>query len=146
LRLVGFYRSAGAVGVFLLTALACSVPAERTIVSDFFAASRLRDLTALSRFATVVFEPRERGTVTEFTIRSVTAERRVGDMRVKDVSIIASVNEPDGQVVEKPLVVTLQRRTSSPPATTGTKVPDLYGGWIVTAVKDAPAFPALPRS
>jgi hypothetical protein len=141
LRLVGFCWRAGAVGVFLLTTLACSVHPEQTIVSDFFAASRLRDLTALSRFATVVFEPRERGTVTEFTIRSVTAERRVGDMRVKDVTIVAPVNEPDGRIVEKPLVVTLQRRTSvassAPPATTGRKVPDLYGGWMVTGV-DSP--------
>jgi hypothetical protein len=136
--------------VFLLATLACSVPPEQTIVSDFFAASRLRDLTALSRFATVVFEPRERGTVTGFTIRSVTAERRVGDMRVKDVTIVAAVNQPDGRVVEAALVVTLQRvasvASSAPPATIDKKVPDLYGGWIVTGVKDAPASPAFRRS
>jgi hypothetical protein len=135
--------------VFLLATAACSVRPEQTIVSDFFAASRLRDLTALSRFATVVFEPRERGTVTEFTIRSVSPERRVGDMRVKDVTIVAPVYGPDGRVVDKPLVVTLQRRTGTLPrgrSATGRTVPTLYGGWIVTGVMDAPAFPATRRS
>jgi hypothetical protein len=149
LRRGDFSRKAGTISVFLLAALGCSLPPEQTIIRDFFAASRLRDLTALSRFATVVFEPRERGTVPEFTIRSVSDERREGDMRVKDVTIVASVNAPDGRVIEKPFVVTLQRPTrtaSSAPAGAGSRTtPDLYGGWIVTGVTDAPVSPASRR-
>jgi hypothetical protein len=115
-------------------ALACSVPAEQPIVSDFFSASRLRDTTALSRFATVVFEPRDQGTVPSFHIRIVSPEASVGDMARKDVTILATVRTPDGPVVEKTLVVTLQRRGTS-------DLRQLYGGWIVTGVRDA-AVPA----
>ena len=39
----------------LLTLVGCGPVAERTLIEQFFAASRLRDLTALSKVATVVF-------------------------------------------------------------------------------------------
>ena len=43
-------------------------PQERSILDRFFSASRLRDQTALSNFATVVFEPLEQGIVTDFDV------------------------------------------------------------------------------
>ena len=121
---VGFLVAAG-----LVTLPACSVPPEHVIIRDFFAASRLRDLTALSRFSTTVFEPRERGTVSTFEIERVHAERTEGDSIVKEVMVDALVRQPDGQTVEKPLIVTMRRPkmvVESPP---------LYGGWKVVEVK-----------
>jgi hypothetical protein len=124
------WRRFSAVVVAATLAQGCSVRPEETIVGDFFAASRLRDLTALSRFATVVFEPRERGTVAVFSIRGVSAERVEGRIPVKDVVIDASVRDPAGNTARKVLVVRLERRGSAPEG------PSLYGGWIVTGVTD----------
>jgi hypothetical protein len=117
----------------------CTVRPEQVIVGDFFAASRLRDLTALSRFATVVFEPRERGTVATFTIRAVSPERGEDGGPVKDVTIEAPVRAPDGTTVEKALVVSLQRRGG----TNGGARP-LYDGWVVVGVTEHQAAPPPP--
>jgi hypothetical protein len=114
--------------VCVLTLAACSVPAEQPIIRDFFAASRLRDFTALSEFSTTILEPRERGTVSRFEIEHVEPERTDGDSIVKEVSLVAVLRQPDGQTVERPMVVTLRRPQ---------KVVDdrpLYGGWKVVAV------------
>jgi len=97
-------------------AIACSVPQERSVLDRFFSASRLRDKTALSNFATVVFEPLEQGIIIDFEIIRVSAE--IDD--AKTVTISAPVKRPDGQVVEKTLDVTLERRA---------------GRWIVTHVE-----------
>ncbi|MQA30675.1 MAG: hypothetical protein GEU82_12705 [Luteitalea sp.] len=118
---------------------ACTVHPEQTIVGDFFAASRLRDLTALSRFATLVFEPRERGTIVTFTILGVSDEHSEGGLQVKDVAIDATVRTPDGETVQKPFVVRLQRRGRD----SGAEPPAIYDGWIVTGVTDGPASPPL---
>ena len=45
-----------------------SAASERALLDQFFAASRLRDRTALARFSTVVFEPRTDGIVEEFVV------------------------------------------------------------------------------
>jgi hypothetical protein len=120
--------------------VACSVPPEQPIVSDFFAASRLRDTTALARFATVVFEPREQGIVTSFHIERVTPERAAGDMQVKDVVVMAGIRLPSGDLIDRRLTVTLEkRRNDEDPGAP-------YGGWIVTGVRDAPRPGAAPRS
>jgi hypothetical protein len=134
-----------AASVSALMALACSVPPEQPIVIDFFAASRLRDLTALSRFSTVVFEPHENGVVSRFDIEDVTPERRQGDMRVKDVTVRAPVRLPDGRIQDEVIVLRLQK-PERPRAAPGT--PALYDGWIVTAASasERPASRATPRS
>jgi len=128
----------------LLSAVAlaagCSVPPEQPIIADFFAASRLRDTTALARFATVVFEPRDQGIVASFEIENVSAERTAGDMRVKDVLVRAVVRDREGRSGERRLAVTLQKRRSADDPH------PLYGGWIVTAVRDAEGSRAAPRS
>ena len=72
--------------------LACTVPREQSVLDEFFGASRLRDLTALARISLVVLEPREGGTVGQFTIRSVSGIERVplrGDDPVVERSLLA---------------------------------------------------------
>jgi hypothetical protein len=121
-------------------AAACSVPPEQPIIADFFAASRLRDTTALAKFATVVFEPREQGMVASFEIERVSAERTAGDLRLKDVLVQAVVRDDQGRTRVRRLTVTLQKRRDADAAHAE------YGGWIVTAVTDAAGSRAAPRS
>jgi hypothetical protein len=56
---------------------ACSSPnaSEENLVRQFFRASGLRDSQTLSNFATVSFEPKTEGTVTDFEVTSVSPER-----------------------------------------------------------------------
>src|SRR5262245_43819113 len=59
---------------FFLAVCACAGcwnAREHALLDQFFAASRLRDLTALRNISSVVFEPREQGTVLSFAIKSV---------------------------------------------------------------------------
>jgi hypothetical protein len=71
--------------VLALTAIDCSGASERALLDQFFAASRLRDRTALARFSTVVFEPRSDGIVEEFVVTAVTPERQLaGDGAADD--------------------------------------------------------------
>ena len=97
-------------------ALGCSVPQERSILERFFEASRLRDRTALSNYATVIIEPLEQGIVTDFDVLRVSPGRH----GTKAVTIDARVKLPDGRIVDKTVSVTLERRD---------------GRWIVTDVE-----------
>jgi hypothetical protein len=128
-----------------LTLSACG-QSERPILERFFGASRLRDLTALQPVATIVFEPLQQGIVRTFEITGVSPERSEGEAIVKDVTIEAPVALPDGQTVQKTLVVTLSRRA----VRMAPDVKDIRGGssnlWIVTAVRDAGASRPVPRS
>ena len=95
---------AAALAALLLTG--CSVPAEQPILQQFFAESRLRDLTALQKFSTVVFEPRTDGIVRAFEIVGVsplagTTER---------VSVKADVAAPDGTMRSETIDVILDHR------------------------------------
>jgi hypothetical protein len=101
------------------TGIACTPPPEYGILQQFFSASRLRDTTALQNLATVVFEPREQGVVTDFTIRSVTP-RRDGSRELKDVTISAKVRSFAGSTLQKTLIVTLQQ---------------VDGRWLVTQIR-----------
>ena len=113
------------------TAIAsCSPRAEQPILGEFFHASRLRDRTALQKLATVSFDPAVHGMITNFAITSVDA-RHDGGRTVKTVAISAPVKLLGGQVVQKNLIVTLER--------TGER-------WIVTSITGAPAAPSTPRS
>jgi hypothetical protein len=123
-----------AVTVAVVALAACS-GAERSLLERFFGASRLRDTTALQSLSTVIFEPREQGIVRTFEITGVTDERVEGQSLIKEVTIEAPVILPDGQTAQKTLVVTLQRSRVE----TG-------GRWLITAVRDAGAFQAVPPS
>lgn len=117
-----------------LTLAACAAP-ERPLLEQFFAASRLRDTTALQSIATLVFEPRQDGIVRTFEITSVTPERWNGRKATKDVTVAAPVILPNGETVQKTLVVTLERAG-----------PDGSARWLVTAVRDAAASRSAPPS
>ena len=123
-----------AVAVSLLTLMlaSCSAAAERALLTQFFAASRLRDLTALHDVATVVFEPATDGTVRSFDLLSVDVTRAPGGEAVaKELSISAPVRLPDGRTVVTTLVVTMQHG-----------LPDSdqrWGGWMITGIKAGPA-------
>src|SRR6185295_17386924 len=106
-----------------LAAIGCSTAAEQSILNQFFAASRLRDITALKNIATVVFEPATEGIVTSFEITKIEPHSNGGELVSESVSISAPVKVPSGRTVQKDLVITLQRRT---------------GQWMVTAIADAP--------
>jgi hypothetical protein len=102
---------------------------EQLILDEFFSASRLRDRTALQRMATVVFEPRDQGIVTDFRITGVTEERDRDGARVsKNVSLIARVKLPSGQIRDRNLAITMQ---------------SAGGRWTITGVA---MFPPSPRS
>ena len=108
----------------VVTLDACAGAAERPLLEQFFGASRLRDRTALQTVSTTTFEPREQGIVRTFEIIGVTPERLEGPNLVKEVTVEAPVILPDGQTVQKTLVVTMQRAGGENP-----------GRWFVTGVR-----------
>jgi hypothetical protein len=75
------------------------------VLDQFFAASRLRDLNALEKVSTVIFEPRQDGTVLEYDITTITKT----DQDTEEVLVSATVRMPSGRSVRKPLLVTLKR-------------------------------------
>ena len=85
-----------------LTVVSCGAAADRVLLEQFFAASRLRDLTALRKFSTVVFEPATDGIITNFEITDV-VERGTS----KEVTISAPVRMFDGRTVTKHFSVTV---------------------------------------
>jgi hypothetical protein len=114
-----------------LAVIGCSTAAEQSILSQFFAASRLRDTTALKNIATVVFEPGTQGIVTSFEITKIEPYRNDRELVSETVSISAPVKLPSGPTVQKDLVITMQRGT---------------GHWIITAIADAPPRPGSPST
>src|SRR5688572_5296244 len=64
-------------GVAAAALTACSSPnaSEENLVRQFFRASGLRDNQTLSNFATVSFEPKTEGTVSDFEVTAVSPER-----------------------------------------------------------------------
>ena len=83
--------------------------------------------------STVTFEPLQQGIVRAFHITGVTPERVEGQTVKKDVTIDAPVILPDGQTVQKTLVVTLQHARGD-------------NAWMVTGFRDAAASRQVPRS
>ena len=123
-----------------LTLLSCSAPAEQLLLTQFFTASRLRDLTALRNVATIVFEPGVDGVVTSFDVtRVATAQGSDGQVVSKEVSISAPVRLPDGRTVSKHFVITMQRGLPGSDQ-------DRWGGWLITAVNERSASASTPPS
>ena len=73
---------------------ACSSPnaTEQNLVRQFFRASGLRDNQTLSNFATVSFDPKTDGTVSDFEVTAVSPER-TEPLRVLELS--KALNEAD---------------------------------------------------
>ena len=84
---------------------ACAGAAEHAVLERFFTASRLRDFTALESVSTVMFEPRQDGTVLAFDIARITPT----GADVEEVLVNATVHLPSGRTEPRPLVVTLRR-------------------------------------
>ena len=82
---------------------ACSNAREHALLDQFFTASRLRDLTALRNVSSVVFEPREQGTVLSFEIKSIEGISAGSKL----VRVDAQVRRPDGQIAREMLLVTI---------------------------------------
>ena len=61
-----------------------------------------------------------------------------GDLATKDVTISATVRQPNGQSTQKPLVVTMQRAVLK-------ATPEISGRWIITNVKES-GVPAGTKS
>ena len=117
----------------------CSSAEERTLLAQFFAASRLRDLTAVHNVATLAFEPATDGIVTSFEIMGVTVVKATeGQAVVKDVLIAAPVRLFDGGTVSKTFIVTMQRGLPGSDQSRS-------GGWMITAFKAGPASPSTPQ-
>ena len=112
----------------MLGVVSCSNVAEQAILDRFFAASRLRDTTALQQFSTVTFEPRSQGIVTRFDITASGREQHNGDLVTKEVTISAPVELPSGQTSQRTFVVTMQR--AIPKGDKG-----IAGRWIITGIK-----------
>lgn len=108
--------------VFLLALflVSCSTSVEQPLLTQFFAASRLRDLTALRKLSTVVFEPATDGIVTSFEITGVKK-----DAASEEVLLSAPVKLPDGRVVVKQFAIAIQ-------------------GGLVTAISERPAAASTP--
>jgi hypothetical protein len=58
-----------------LSACSSANASEENLVRQFFRASGLRDSTTLANFATVSFDPKTEGTVTDFDVTAVSPER-----------------------------------------------------------------------
>lgn len=65
-----------ALGPVALLVTACSRPPEQQLLTQFFRAARARDNTTLAMMSAVSLDPREKGTVEDFTITSVSPETR----------------------------------------------------------------------
>jgi hypothetical protein len=129
-------RALGACLAASLICWSCAGDAERTLLTQFFAASRLRDLTALSNYATVVFEPATDGMVTSFDVVGITViQASDGQASVKNVLISAPVRLFDGRTVPKTIAVTMQRGLAGSDQSRS-------GGWMITAFKAEPASPS----
>lgn len=108
----GLARARGAAVALAVSLLGACVAhgREQVLLDRFFAASRLRDRTALEQVATVIFEPREQGIVTTFTIIGVSELAPAGRTPARQVTVSAPVRLPDGHVSTRRIVLVLERR------------------------------------
>jgi hypothetical protein len=60
----------------VMTAVACSRPPEQQFLTQFFRAAKARDNTTLAMMSAVTLDPREKGSVEDFSITTVSPEAR----------------------------------------------------------------------
>ena len=158
-------RSVIAISIATIGAVACSSSPEAAVLEQFFAAARLRDNTALASFATVTFEPRIAGIVTEFDVTDVTAETRTAftrqavseardDAKTDGLIVRLSMNirpdvditKHDGQLGSKELTIEAPVRLPAGGIVRRTLIvtvqhavlkadPEIVGRWIVTGLR-----------
>ena len=149
----------------LLSALAvasCSHAAERPILNEFFAASRLRDMTALRKLSTATFEPTSQGIITSFeiiavgpdqhsfeTARTLASKSSLVELSVDTLRHRVELKQYDGDLVTKE--VTISAPVKLPNGQTAQKTlivamqrailkgdKEIVGRWIITGVKTLP--------
>src|SRR4026209_720410 len=59
-----------------LLVISCSRPPEQQFLTQFFRAAKARDNTTVARMSAATLDPREQGTVEDFSIENVGAEKR----------------------------------------------------------------------
>jgi hypothetical protein len=59
-----------------LLVIGCSRPPEQQFLTQFFRAAKARDNTTVGRMSAVTIDPREKGTVEDFSIENIGAEAR----------------------------------------------------------------------
>jgi hypothetical protein len=148
----------------LMALSACSAP-EEPILERFFAASALRDITALSNFSLIVFEPTVDGIVQRFTIDRLGPEQRrsLSQLSFSTVAPLVrlSVDDPSfrpddssvpiGEIVTKQLAISAEVKlpngqTVRTPLSVTMERAVLAGGqrvgqWVITGVKNASDAP-----
>ena len=163
------------VALSALSVTACASTPEEQVLTRFFEASRALDSTALSRLATVTFNPRTDGSIQLFSIAGRGPEQHVAatdqdreastrslsaatgqevdvanaaiEIVTRQVTLKADVRSPDGVVTPAVLTATLRRAIAT--QKTGATV---EGRWIVTRLQRAPdartshAASSVPRS
>jgi hypothetical protein len=161
--------------IIALAGIACAATREEQVLTRFFEASRALDSTALSRLATVTFNPRTDGSIQQFSIAERGPEQRsritdrereaasrslnaaagqemdvssvAVDMVTREVTVKADVRSPEGIVAPGMLTVTLRRAIA-----TQKNGATVEGRWIVTRLQRAPdartshAGSSVPRS
>lgn len=65
-----------AIAPFVIVATACSRPPEQQFLTQFFRAAKARDNTTLALMSAASFDPREQGAVEDFTIATVSEEKK----------------------------------------------------------------------
>ena len=162
-------------GIIALAGIACAATPEEQVLTRFFEASRALDSTALSRLATVTFNPRIDGSIQLFSIEDRSPEQRVSatdqerdaatrslsaatgeevdfasaavDIVTRQVTLKADVRSPEGVVAPGVFNVTLRRAIAI--QKNGATI---EGRWIVTRLQRAPdartsrAASSVPRS
>jgi hypothetical protein len=93
-------------GCAWLLLAACGVlTLEEQLLQRFFEASRLYDMAAVEKVATVVLNPVTDGIVQDFTVTKVE-----GNDSKRTVTVSAQLRTSDGRVAARTLVVTLEHR------------------------------------
>ena len=101
---------------------------DHQLLDRFFAASRLRDRTALARLATVVFEPARDGIVDDFSVVRTTAIN--ADQR--QLTVRVTVRPFGHSTTERTLLITTTRREAA-----GLKT--ATSPWVITELRQAPS-------
>ncbi len=118
------FVAAAAVAWFLAGTACTDTGADHQLLDRFFAASRLRDRTALARLSTVILEPSVDGMVERFEVVSTATL----DAQTRQLTVQAQIRGPNELVTERRLAVTITRAEAASLATAST-------GWVVTAIR-----------
>ena len=106
--------------LWALASLSCSASPEEQTLLRFFVAAPTLDLSVISKYATIGFNPRTDGIVQTFTVTAVGPN---GQDR-KDVTIDAVVLQPDGITSRRTMIATFEK---------------IDGRWLITGLRQTPA-------